>query len=111
MLVVNRHAFLLNLFGKIKSNIAVVEKIIRKPLLDDMLLVSGADDEIIEAVVRVLLHDVPENRLAADFDHGLRLELGLFGNSCASATCQQNYFHAVILHLLLDSDLCGNHHS
>lgn len=64
--------------GKVKCHIAGIEEVIGEPFLDDMLLVSCADDEVVETVIAVLLHDVPQDRHAADFNHGLRLFFRLF---------------------------------
>lgn len=63
---------------EIKGHIAVVQEVVGKPFLDDMLLVARTDDELIVTVIGVFLHDVPENRLTADLDHGLGLECGFF---------------------------------
>ena len=37
---------------------------------------TNADDEIVEFMIRIHFHDMPQNRLAADFNHRFRLELG-----------------------------------
>jgi hypothetical protein len=42
---------------------------------------------------RVLLHDVPKNWLATDFDHRLGLEVRLLTDSGAQATSQNNCLH------------------
>lgn len=36
-----------------------MQEVVREVLLDDMLLVACADDELIETVVTVQFHDVP----------------------------------------------------
>ena len=46
---------------------------------DDVTLVAERDEELADAVVRVLLHDVPKKRAPTDFDHRLGLGLGLLG--------------------------------
>ena len=48
MLVMDNH--IIFSAGKIKGDIAIVQVIVRKPLLDHVLLVPCADDKIIEAV-------------------------------------------------------------
>ena len=70
----------------IKGHIAHVEEIVVEPLLDHVLLVPGTDDKIINAKRRVLLHDMPENRLAANLDHRLWLVLRFLRNTRAVAT-------------------------
>ena len=70
----------------IERHITHVEEVVVEPLLDHVLLVSGTDDKVIDAKCRILLHDVPENRLAANLDHRLRLVLRFLRNPCAVAT-------------------------
>ena len=44
----------------------------------------------------VELHDVPEDRTSADFDHGLGLEMGLFADARSESTRENDGFHDVI---------------
>jgi len=57
-----------------------MQKIVRKIFFDDIALVSEANDEFIEAVRLVDLHDVPDDRLAADLDHWFGPQMGFFRN-------------------------------
>ena len=61
------------LISEIKGYITVVEIVVSKVLLDNLLLVACADHEIIEAVIGILLHYMPEYGLAAYLYHGLWL--------------------------------------
>ena len=45
--------------GVIKRYIRGVEKIIRKPLFDDMLLITGTNHKFIESMIGIGLHDMP----------------------------------------------------
>ena len=45
--------------GKIKGNIAVIHIVMGKIFLDIILLVTSTDNEIIEAIVAVFLHNMP----------------------------------------------------
>lgn len=72
--------------SEIICNVGSVQEVVCEVLLDNVLLVSGTDDEIIVAVVAIELHDVPEDGLAAQFNHGLGLELAFFTNSSAIAS-------------------------
>ena len=54
-----QHSELLFAAGKIELHIALAEKVVCEPLLDDVLFIPGADDEIVEAVMAVFLHDMP----------------------------------------------------
>ena len=44
-------------------------------LIDGILLVAEADDEIIEPVTGVDFHDASPDRFFADLDHGLEMRL------------------------------------
>ena len=48
-----------------------MKKVICKIFLDDIALVAQADDEIMDAMMRLDLHDMPEDRLFADRDQRL----------------------------------------
>ena len=63
-----------------------VQEVIGEVLLDDIAFVAAANDEIVNAVMGVHLEDVPEDRFAANFDHWLGLQMGLFRNPGAKAT-------------------------
>src|SRR5882757_1988907 len=60
------------------AQIAVQGAIVEHVLLDDFAFVAQCDGELVEPVVGVMHHDVPENWLAANFDHRFRLKLRLF---------------------------------
>lgn len=62
-----------------------MEEIIGEVLFYDVLFVPCADDELVETVVAVELHDVPEDWHTAQFYHGLGFELGFFGDARAVA--------------------------
>src|SRR5580704_14713961 len=72
-----------------------VQKIVGEILLDHISLVAEAYDEIIDAPVTVNLHDVPQNRLAADLDHRLGNVCGFLADSSAVATCENHSFHEI----------------
>lgn len=61
---------------EIERDIRGVDEVVREPFLDHVLLVARADDEVMETVMRILFHDMPEDRHPADLDHGLRAVLG-----------------------------------
>ncbi len=65
----------------VEGHIGHVQEVIGEVLLDHIALVSAADHEIVDAMGGIDLHDVPQDRLAADLDHWLGLQVGLFGNS------------------------------
>ena len=58
---------------EIEGHVGCVKEIVCKEFLYHILLVSQTDDEIMEAELRVILHNMPQNGLASDFNHGLGL--------------------------------------
>ncbi len=62
-------------------------------LLDDLALVAEAEDELVVAPHRVVAHDVPEDRLAADLDHRLRDALGLLAHAHAEPAAEDHDLH------------------
>ncbi len=77
-----------------------MEEVVGEVFLDHVTLEAAADDEVIDAVMRVNLHNVPEYRKATDLDHRLRLEVCLLGNACAQTTGQDNCFHKFTIRVL-----------
>ncbi|MNN75497.1 hypothetical protein D3C81_1918040 [compost metagenome] len=72
-----------------------MQEVVGEEILDRVALVAQADHEIVDAVSRVLLHDVPENWLPTDFDHGFGLEVRLFADTRAQSTRQNYRLHVV----------------
>ena len=59
----------------IKTDIAVMQEIVGEPLLDVFLFVTSTDDELVMAIIGILLHDMPQDRHASNLNHRLWLEL------------------------------------
>ena len=55
--------------------------------------VSAADNEIIQTVGGIYLHDMPQDRLAADLNQGFWPIVGFFGEPRPYTTCEDNSFH------------------
>ena len=79
----------------VEGDVGGVEEVVGEELLDDVALVSAADDEVIDAVLGVDLEDVPEDGAATDFDHGLGAEGGLFRDASAETAGEDYCFHSV----------------
>src|SRR6185312_11652544 len=75
---------------QLERHVRVVEVVVGEVLLDHPAPVAEAEHEVAEAVPAVQLHDVPEERAAADVDERLRPELGLFAHARALAAAQQH---------------------
>ena len=79
--------------GDVESYIGHVKEVIGEVLLDDIALVAATNHEVVDSVVRINLHDVPKDGLAANFDHRLGLEVGFLGNTGAQAAGKNDCFH------------------
>src|SRR5260370_6489990 len=69
--------------SQFESYIASMQEVIRKVLLDEMAHVATANDEVIDPMEGIQLHDVPENRFPTDLDHWFWFDLGFFTQSGA----------------------------
>ena len=67
----------------IERDIRHVEEVIREIFLDYIAFVPEANHELIDPVVRVDLHDVPQDRPTPNLDHGLWLEMGFLAYASA----------------------------
>ena len=82
---------------EIKCHITVVQIIIGEPLLDHVLFITCTDNEVVISVMRIFLHDMPENRFFSDLDHRFRFQMAFFTDTCSVSACQKYYFHIHIL--------------
>ena len=73
-----------------------VRLIVEKELLDDVGLVAEAQDEILVPVLAVIAHEMPEDRLAADRDHGLRNVFGVVADPRPESSAEQDCLHEQI---------------
>jgi hypothetical protein len=79
---------------KIDADIRHVEGVIEEILLDHVPLVPKAHDELVDPVLGIDLHDVPEDRFAADLHHWLGANRCLFRDTRAKTSCENDGFHA-----------------
>lgn len=70
---------------EVESDVRCVQIVVRKKLLDDILLVPTADDEVIVTESRVILHNVPKDRPLAHLNHGFGNEMALFADTGTKA--------------------------
>src|SRR5258708_16795800 len=76
--------------------------IVRQPLLDHMALVAEANDEIVDPVVAIHLHDMPEDRAAADLDQRLRPGRRILADPRSSPARQYDCFHRIACPFTID---------
>ena len=60
-----------------------MQEIVGKIFLDHIPFIPAADDEIINAVMGVGFHDMPQDRLATNLYHGFGPDRGLLSYSRA----------------------------
>ena len=84
---------LVSAVGEVEGDVRGVQKIVRKIFLDDMLLVARADDEFVEAVGGIELHDVPQNGHPPQLHHGLGAVLALVADPGSESPCQNDNLH------------------
>src|SRR5690242_14137649 len=68
----------------------------REIFLDQIALVARADDELGNPMGGIDVHDVPEHGMAADLDQRLRPRCGLFFETAAATSCQNDRLHAPV---------------
>ena len=64
-------------------------------MITSCLYVPRADHEVVEAEVGVALHDVPQDGVPPDFDHGLGAQVTLLADARAEAPRQNNDLHII----------------
>jgi hypothetical protein len=71
-----------------------VQKVVLKILLDDVTLVAEADDEVVDPMIGVDLHDVPDDRHPSDLDHRLWPDVGFFSETGSQSPSKQYRLHS-----------------
>src|SRR6185369_16067890 len=84
--------------GHVEGNVRHVQKVVGEVFLDHIALVPAADHEVVCPVSRIQLHDVPQDRPAADLDHRLGFEITLLGNASAKSAGEDDDLHGATLH-------------
>jgi hypothetical protein len=62
-------------------------------LLDLKTLIAKTNDEFVEPIVAIDLHDVPQDRLSANLYHGLGAGFRFLGDSRTQSACENDNFH------------------
>ena len=70
-----------------------MQVVVREVLLDHVALEAQADDEFVDPVGGVDLHDVPKDRLASDFHHRLRAHLRFLAYARAKTSSENHSLH------------------
>jgi hypothetical protein len=81
-----------------------MKKVIRKILLNNVSLIPAANNEIIYSMMRINFHNMPQDRLAADLNHRLWLQIRFFRNTGTQTTSKNDDFHFFYLKIsVIDS--------
>ena len=88
-LAVHLHAIVCHM----KRDIGGVQEVVGKIFLDDVALITQANDEIEDAVLRIHLENVPENGASPNFHHGLGAHRGFFTDTSSQPARQNNRLH------------------
>lgn len=78
---------------EIKGDVATMEEVVGEIFFDDVSFVSQENDKIVVSILGVDLHDMPENRMAANLHHRFWDDAGLFSKACTHTTCKDEDFH------------------
>ncbi len=89
----------LNLGSLTEANTEIIvhRLVVQEIFLDHVSAIAKAQHEIAKPVVRVQLHDVPENRTPTHVHQRLWPELGLFAQAGAQSAAKNNYLHLRIM--------------
>jgi len=71
-----------------------MKEIVCEVFLYHISLIAAADNELIDPIVRIDFHDMPQDGLPADLDHGLGLDFSFFGQACTESSSQYYGFHS-----------------
>ena len=82
----------------VDHDIGVAIAVLQEVVADHLALVAEAEHEAPHAVLGVALHDVPQDRAAADLNHRLRLKFRLFPKPGSLAATENDGFHFVQIH-------------
>ena len=80
---------------QIDRHIRLIEIIVGEKTLDDIALISQTHNKIVESVMGIFLHDMPQNRLSANFDHRLGFQMRFFADPRSESPCKNHYFHSL----------------
>src|SRR5262245_3230465 len=79
--------------AEVYGQVAAQPRVLHDVALDVLALVTQADHELLQPVSGVILHDVPQDRAAADVDHPLGPDVRFLGETCAHSAGKNNDLH------------------
>src|SRR5208282_2820850 len=79
------------------AEIVVHRLVVQEIVLDHVAAVPQAEYKISKTAVRVQLHNMPQDRTTADFDHGLGTIFCFLAQTGTEPSAQHHYFHEILL--------------
>ena len=76
----------------VEGDVGHVQEVVGEVLLDDITLVAAANDEIVDAVMRVHLQDMPKDRHTTDLHHRLGPRGSFFAQARTESTGKDDGF-------------------
>jgi hypothetical protein len=83
-----------------------MQEVVGEILLDQIALIAATNHEVVNTMGRIQFHDVPEDRLAPDFDHWFGPEVGFLGDSGSEASGENHCFHLCLPFIVVLLVLC-----
>src|SRR5262245_39754187 len=81
-------------FRHIEGHVRHMQEVIRKVFLDHIALVAKANNEFVEAIKRIELHNVPDDWFTSDLDHWFWFMLRFFTQPCSQSSRQNDHLHS-----------------
>src|SRR5579883_2879491 len=83
----------LRLLPETDGEVIVHRFVVEEVVFDGVAAIAETENEFAEPMMRVGLHDVPENGTASHLHHGLGTEFGLLTEPGSQPTAQDHHFH------------------
>src|SRR6266571_525055 len=77
--------------------IVVHRLVVQEIFLDHVAAISQAEHKVGKTVVRIQLHDVPEDRSTTNFYQRFGPVLSLLSQACTESTAKHHHFHEILL--------------
>jgi hypothetical protein len=83
----------LPIFAEFDGDIIIVQHVMVEIFLDRFTLIAEAKDELVESIMGVMFHDVPEDGFRPDFDHGFWPKFSFLAQASSHASTENDNFH------------------
>jgi hypothetical protein len=75
----------MRLFSQTDGEVIIHGFVVQKRFFDHDAALAHAKDEVTDSMMGIELHDVPEDRAAADVYQGFGAKLGFFAKACSDS--------------------------